>query len=260
MEKITSRDNERIKRALKVAASPAARGEAGLFFAEGRRLCFDLAAVQRPVTAFFTEELLAACPEAAGLAAESFLVSEGVAAKLAGTRTTQGLFCLFAMPQPSFDELRLTDGLLLCEELQDPANVGAMVRSAAAFGYGGVALSPGCADPFSPRALRASAGAALRVPVLAGAPLPQLAARLRGEGARLYAAALREDALAPEELAPPGPFALLVGNEGAGLSPAALALAEGTVAIPMAGGVESLNAAVAASLLMYLLKNPHKKE
>lgn len=254
MERISSRDNERVRRAVKIASSTAARGEAGLFFAEGKKLCFDLARVQRPVTAFFTEELLAAAPGAGELAAENLLVSEPVAAKLAGTKTTQGLFCLFALPQPSFDELAPERGLLLCEDVQDPSNVGAVVRSAAAFGYGGVVLSPGSADPFSPKALRASAGAALRLPILSGQPLAALAARLKGEGATLYAAALQKEALTPEESRPAGPFALLVGNEGAGLSDEALLLADICVRIPMQGGVESLNAAVAASVLMYTFR------
>lgn len=253
MERITSRENERVKRAVRIAASAGARSEESLFFAEGRKLCFDLAAVQRPVTAFYTEALLAACPEAEHLAAEGFLVADGVAAKLAGTKGNQGLFCLFALPEASFDQLRPEKGLLLCEEVQNPANVGAVIRSAAAFGYGGVALSPGCADPFGPKALRASAGALLRLPVLTGAPLPALAARLRGEGGVLYGAALGEDALTPAEVAPRGAFALLVGNEGAGLSQEALALCDARVLIPMENGVESLNAAVAASVLMYTL-------
>ncbi len=288
MQEITSRDNERVKYACKVASSSAWRAETGLFFAEGRRLCLDLAQRQKPHTVFLTQEALDACPQAANLADETFLVRDSVAQKLGETQTSQGLYCLFERPAAGFEALRPADGLLLCEQLQDPTNVGAVLRSAAAFGYGGVVLSAGSADAFSPRSVRASAGAVLRVPILAGVEAVGTAARLREEGVALYAAArwiearqtdghrqfesgggssacggtegdgtdvVRAAALPPEELAPRGSFALLVGNEGAGLSQALLALAHGAVAIPMQGGVESLNAAVAASVLMYALRH-----
>ena len=94
-EPILSRDNARVKHACRLRESPAARREEGLFFAEGLRLCQDLAQGLDPVEAFCTPALLAAHPECAGLAGGCTVVSEQVAEKLSGTRTPQGVFCLF---------------------------------------------------------------------------------------------------------------------------------------------------------------------
>lgn len=253
MEQITSRDNERVKQACRLAKDADLRREEGLFFAEGRRLCADLSASQRPVCAFLTQKALEEDPVPAELAETAFLVSGPVADKLSQTKNTQGVFCLFRLPAAAEGDLNPTKGILLCEELQDPANVGAVIRSAAAFGFGGVAFSTGSADPFSPRALRASAGAVLRVPVLAGVDFAGVARGLKDKGAALYAAALGEGARPVAEFAGRGlgAFGLMVGNEGAGLTQEALHLADHRVIIPMQNEVESLNAAVAVSVLLY---------
>lgn len=250
VQTIESRDNARVKRAVRLRTDADAREEEALFCAEGLRLCLDLAAQQRPRAAFATKEVLAAQPQLEALAEELFLVSGPVAEKLAGTKSPQGLVCLFEMPAGGLQPLDFEAGVLVCEAMQDPANVGAVLRSAAALGFGGVALTPGSADPYGPRALRAAAGAVLRVNIWRQAPLAQVAALAAEEGARFVAAALR-GAVPLWESRRETPLALLVGNEGAGLSSEALALAQERVFIPMARGVESLNAAVAASLMMY---------
>lgn len=251
---ITSRDNERVKYARRLATQGAFRAGEGLFFAEGRRLCADLAAVLPAKTAFYTPKLLDAFPEAATLAEESFLVSEHVADKLADTRASQGLYCIFQLPRAGFDDLDPAAGVLVCEALQDPSNTGAVLRSAAAFGFGGVVFTAGSADPFAPKALRASMGAAGHVPVVTDVTFEEARQELKRRGVLLCAAALCEGALPLGQARPEGPAALLVGNEGTGLSPEALAAADRVFTIPMHNGVESLNAAVAASVLMYAFK------
>lgn len=252
LEHIASRENEKIKYAKRLASSASFRAQEGLFIAEGRRLCFDLAAVLQPVTAFVTQNFLQAYPQAASLAPQVFLISEPVDDKLSETKTPQGVYCLFRLPQTTVEQLNLDAGVLLCENLQDPANVGAVLRSAAAFGYGGVVLVSG-ADPYAPKALRASMGGVGRLPVVCCPAFAPMAQALAAKGVTLYAAAL-ENGRPLGSLAPQKPFALLIGNEGAGLTPAALALADERVYIPMQNGMESLNAAVAASVLMFQLK------
>ena len=146
--------------------------------------------------------------------------------------------------------------------VQDPGNVGAILRTAAAFGAtAAVTTASGqsrAANPFAPKALRASAGAALRLPILVGMSLPILLAQLRVAGVRTIAASSREQhesnaqpLLAPWELDWRGPVALLVGNEGAGLSEEIERSADARTRIPMASGVESLNAAAATAVLFY---------
>ena len=173
--------------------------------------------------------------------------------RLAGTRTPQGLFALFPCPAPMPQQAFTGKGRYLClERVQDPSNLGALLRSAAAFGFDAVALSPGCADAFSQKALRASMGAAGKVPV---AVVPQFPAFLRAlgeKGCAVYAAALQNSRPLAEAVPPAGGgLALVIGNEGAGLSPEAVAAAGMAVRIPMTGAVESLNAAVAGSILLW---------
>lgn len=256
MEQITSRNNERVKQTVRLAKDAALRREEGLFFAEGKRLCSDLAVSAKPMYAFLTQKALKDDPALAGIAETAFLVSEPVADKLRETRNTQGVFCLFKLPDVCEGDLRPQKGVLLCEALQDPSNVGAVIRSAAAFGFGGVVFSPGSADPYGPRALRASAGAVLRLPVLPVADFSAFTTALKGKGAVMYAAAMGEEArpladVSPWDENPAASVGLMVGNEGAGLSEAALELADYKVIIPMQNGVESLNAAVAVSVFLY---------
>lgn len=250
MTEITSRDNETIKYACRLCASASFRGEQGQFLAEGKKLCLDLAQTLPVVAAFFTQQVVDALPQVVSLGQENYLIQPHVAEKLSETKTNQGLFCIFAMPQKTVEELEGEKGLLLCEQVQDPANIGAILRSAAAFGYGGVVLSPGCADPFSPKALRASMGAVGRIPVLYREDLPKAISLLQAKGVKVFAAAL-QNANPLHSVQVPTKFALLIGSEGQGLSPEAIQAADEALFIPMAQGVESLNAAAAASVLLY---------
>jgi TrmH family RNA methyltransferase len=140
---------------------------------------------------------------------------------------------------------------VLLDGVQDPANVGAILRSAEAFGAGGVLLTPDCASPFSPKALRASALSALRVPLVAGVTPGEAAAWSDRLGATLAGAATRGGE-PPAVLAGIRPLVLVVGSEGRGISPALEARLSRRVTIPLAGRVESLNAAVAAGILLAL--------
>jgi len=159
----------------------------------------------------------------------------------------------------------VTPLLVILVGVQDPGNVGTIVRTAAAFGATGVATcssgQSGTANPFGPKALRASAGAALHLPILAGMSLPILLAQLRIGGVRTLASSVREIAdshgnaaappLLPWEVDWRDSVALLVGNEGAGLPEEAERSADARVRIPMATTSESLNAAAAAAVLFY---------
>ena len=141
---------------------------------------------------------------------------------------------------------------VLLDEVQDPANVGAIVRCAEAFGAGGVILTPGCAWPFSPRSLRASAGSALRVPVVPRVEPADAITWARANGAAL-AAAEAHGGDAPKSAASVRPLVLVVGSEGHGISASVAAALDLRLTLPLAGRVESLNAAVAAGLLLFVL-------
>ena len=144
-------------------------------------------------------------------------------------------------------------GRYVClEHIQDPANVGALLRSAAAFGFAGAVLCGNCADPFSPKAARASMGTLAKVDIIFADETGQALAAFKACGIPSFAAALQNsvplERVDTQRL--PG-AALLIGNEGNGLLPGTVAAADKAVRIPMAAGVESLNAAVAGGVLLW---------
>ncbi|HLK03596.1 MAG TPA: RNA methyltransferase [Candidatus Acidoferrum sp.] len=185
---------------------------------------------------------------------------------VADTEHPQGIAALVEPRKFSFDEILAPAKsgaaplLVVLAGMQDPGNVGTILRTAAAFGATAAITSAsgqsGTASPFSPKALRASAGAALHLPILAGPALPILLAQLHTSKIRTLASSLRESSddqptLAPWEVDWREPVALLVGNEGAGLPEEAERSASARIRIPMSSGIESLNAAAAAAVLFY---------
>ena len=133
MEKITSRENAKIKYACRLSSSAAFRRSEGRFLAEGRKLCPELARGAQLETLFYTESAMAKCPELADLPGEHYLVEDHVADKLADVGTHQGVFGVFRTPVHTLDEVHTGGRYLALERVQDPGNVGALVRSAAAF-------------------------------------------------------------------------------------------------------------------------------
>ena len=253
MDVITSRENPRIKRACALRDSEKQRAAAGLFFAEGPKLCLELARGCRAAELYATAPALAHTPALAGLGPAVVEITQPVAEKLAGTRSTQGVFALFKTPATDPAPLLATARRILAlEGVQDPGNVGALLRSAAAFGFDAVLLGPGCAAPFSPKVLRASMGAAGRLPLGVCADLPAALGALRGRGVACLAAALYKarplDAVGTQF---PGGVCVVIGSEGQGLSDAAIAACSAAVRIPMTDRVESLNAGVAGSILLW---------
>ena len=150
-EKITSRENAKIKYACRLSSSAAFRRSEGRFLAEGRKLCPELARGAQLETLFYTESAMAKCPELAGLPGEHYLVEDHVADKLADVGTHQGVFGVFRTPVHTLDEVKTGGRYLVLERVQDPGNVGTLLRSAAAFGFDGVILSDGCASVYAPK-------------------------------------------------------------------------------------------------------------
>ena len=253
METITSRDNAKIKYACAVRDSEKQRAADGVFFAEGPKLILELCKSCAPAAVYATEAALARTPALAALGGVTTLVAPHVAEKLAGTKSSQDVFGLFETPCWSSEALLAgARRLLALEGVQDPGNVGTLLRSAAAFGFDGVLLGPGCAAPFAPKTLRASMGAAGRLPVLVVSDLPAALTALRGRGVTCLAAALYHSRPLDEVGTDfPGGVCLVIGSEGQGLTDAAVAACDAAVRIPMADLVESLNAGVAGSVLLW---------
>lgn len=249
-ERITSRENEKIKGAARLLSSAADRRESGLFAAETPKLVLDLLAYGvRPKELYCTEKALAVNPALRRANCPLFLISDGVAEKLSTQKSPTGVCLVAHAPQPGKEPFR-TDGRYVClDRVQDPANVGATLRTAAAMGFTAAVLGEGCADPFSPKALRASMGAAVKLPLYRG-EIGALCRQLAAAGVDVVAAAL-EGAQDIGAYRPKAGVAVLVGSEGQGLSPEALAGATVRLRIPMAAHTESLNAAAAAAIFLW---------
>lgn len=250
MKLISSRDNPTFRKLLALHESPAARREAGATLLEGIHLLAGYRdAVGLPAMVVVSEsgrdnaEIRELLPALAG--SEIILLPDRLFERVVQVSAPVGIAAVVPIPVPGpGPEPEL--GVLL-EDIQDPGNVGTILRSAAAAGAQAAWLSRGCADPWSPRVLRAAMGAHFRLAVHPGADLVAVAREFRG---RLVAAVPRgERSLYDCRLT--GPLGLVLGSEGAGISAGLLAEADETVSIPMAPGAESLNAAAAAAVCLF---------
>ncbi len=270
---INSRDNRWLKE-FRLALRGGLTTESGAVGVEGVRLVEEALRSGCPMEAvLFSEtgqrhhERLAPLIDRPEMAFPVLRTTDRLFEGLADTEHPQGVAALVRPRSASFEDLlRLRPGdcsplLVVLAGVQDPGNVGTILRTASAFGATGAVTAPsgqsGTASPFSPKALRASAGAALHLPVLAGMSLPILLAQLRVASVRTLASSVHEPRdgdqpiLAPWEVDWCQPVALLVGNEGAGLPEEVERSADARIRIPMASGIESLNAAAAAAVLFY---------
>jgi RNA methyltransferase, TrmH family len=274
---ITSRENRWLKRFR--AALSGDRGDDGMVGVEGVRLVEAALGSRLAVEALLVSESGARhLPRVAALLSSDVTVlriSDKLFASAADTKMPQGIAALVRPRLASIENLMAGTPLVVAlVGVQDPGNVGTIVRAAEAFGATGAATCPaegiGTADPFGPKALRASAGSALRLPIVVGVSPTILLAQLRMFRMKVYAAVAAAAAdestnqssdsspslLRPWEIDLKNPVAILIGNEGSGLPADLVRSADSLVSIPQAAanvpvGIESLNAAMAASVLLY---------
>ncbi len=248
---LTSPDNPRVKLA-RALLERKGRAQQGRCLAEGVRLIEDaVRAGLTPALLFYTGQAteqpragqLIAAVEQAGVPLME--LSPAVFATLTDTVTSQGVVAVLPIPQPAPPAApRL--GLVL-DQVRDPGNMGTILRSAEAAGVDAVLLPPGCTDPWSPKVVRAGMGAHFRLPIIAG-DWPALAHHMAGHTVWLAEA---QGAVAYDRVDWTVPSTLVIGGETTGLSAEAGRLAAGRVAIPMAGPVDSLNAAMAATVILF---------
>jgi RNA methyltransferase, TrmH family len=180
------------------------------------------------------------------------VVSAPVMDALSPVRTSSGVVALADRPCANEETVYATAAplVVIAVDIQDPGNLGAIVRVAEAAGATGLVAAGACADPFGWKALRGSMGSALRVPIVSASSAADAVAAARRHGCRIVATAPREGrSLFDVELA--GPVAILVGSEGAGLSQTLIDGADERITIPMHAPVESLNTSIAAALVLY---------
>ena len=236
MESITSRHNPVYK------SFVAAKKDKSLMPLEGRRLVDDaLLRGMVPAMAAVTPGYVHTYGEPSFMCTT---LDESLFAHIADTVTPQGIIAFFDTPWADFSAALSCEKILILDVLQDPGNVGTIIRTAEAFGFTAVVLTPGTASPFSPKAIRSSMGSCLGM-CIAKADLT----RLKTLPHTIISLVLQgESALEPALFA--GKVAICLGQEGAGLSREILEISHKKVSIPMKGPTESLNVAVAAGIVM----------
>ncbi len=249
---IASRSNARVKQ-LRGAFAGHARLSGGLVAIEGNHLLEEALRSGMVLKTIFLAEHRTLPPYVPS-SIEVLRLSEEVFDSIMDTRSPQGVAALMVPPVSALESLLWGVPLIIIAAgLQDPGNLGTVVRSAEAFGASGVVTTAGTVSAWNGKALRASVGSIFRLPVVS-AEIDDLR-NLQGRGVKLLAAtgegvgSQSTHEISDADLT--GSIAILIGNEGAGLSPDLLELADSRITIPCAGPVESLNAGVAASVILY---------
>jgi TrmH family RNA methyltransferase len=250
LPRIASRSNAQFRAVRALAGSAAERRRSRRTLLDGAHLVAACLAHVRPVLIAVSESAREG-PEIGQLLARARNVpqvcfADALFAQLAPVQTPTGILAVIDIPE---NPAAKPSGslLVLLDAVQDPGNVGAIIRSAAAAGADAVLLSRQCADPWSPRTLRAAMGAHFALRIHAHCDLEAVA---RGFDGRVIATA-GQGGLAPHELALTGPVALIFGSEGQGVSEPLAKAARATISIPLARGVESLNIGAAAAVILF---------
>lgn len=248
METITSRTNSLITRIRKLTADRKFRRQQRLMVCEGPKMLAEAIRWQARLETVLWQEGVQPTQELPDGVRQAAVPAD-LLRSVAPTQTPQQVLFLCALPDHGLPEDLSGTRYLVLDGLQDPGNVGTLWRTADAFGADGLVLLPGCADPWNPKTLRATMGAVFRCPVwTVGAE--ELSALLKKSGIPLYGAALREDTLDARAV-DYNRCAIAIGSEGRGLTEGVLALCDRTIKIPMSEHCESLNAAAAATVLLW---------
>jgi TrmH family RNA methyltransferase len=251
---VESKQNARVKELRRALAQPG-RIVSRLVGIEGPNLVEEALRAGLRVERVFAGERMQSWVETQQFQdnTEVLIMPSGILASVLATETPQPVAALVEPPDWTWAHVLGQDQkktlIVVLAGLQDPGNLGTILRSAEAFGATGIVSLPGTVSAWNPKAVRASAGSVFRVPLLAAGERECLE-KLQGAGVKILASVLRATEPA-ERVDLAGPIALIIGNEGNGVTDDLAAKADGQITIPCPGPVESLNAAVAASVLLY---------
>lgn len=261
MEYITSASNQRIRRVLELSSRARARRREASFVIEGARLFADTPEEFLSET-FVTEDFFEGADERIRekiRRSRGVLVTPELLKKMSDTQTPQGVIGIARMPVWTMEDLLGDNPLVLVlENIQDPGNLGTMVRTAEAAGASGILMSKDTVDLFNPKTVRSTMSGIFRLPAVVSDDLARSLDLLKERGVTVYAAHLGGEA-AYDRLSYTGPSAFLIGNEGNGLTEEMSGRADHKLLIPMHGRIESLNAAMAAGILLYEADRQRRK-
>ena len=255
---VTSKDNQWVKEWRRLNDSAKYRRESGLFAIEGARLCADALRSNVPLQAvLYTSSALAAY----GNVVEPLLAAADTAVEISpelsrymgDTMNPQGVFCVAKMLDNSLiiDKINIIGTYSALEDIQDPGNMGTIIRTAEALGLDGILLSDGCCDIYNPKVLRASMGGVFRLPLMRVGDMAQTVVALQEKGLTAFACVVDSTATPITSVAMGEGAVALIGNEGNGLRAETVAACKHSVTIPMAGRAESLNASMAAGIILW---------
>lgn len=250
---ITSTSNVQMKEISALLKKSKERKEKRVFVIEGRKMFEEICRnPSRIVKAYFSDSYWKEQYNNRPMPQIPYeIVADSVFDAMAETVTPQGVLAIVKMPEYFVEDMIEKAGtLVLLENVRDPGNLGTIIRTAEAAGVAGVILSKESVDIYNPKVIRSTMGAVYRVPFVYAEDFNELLKTLKMQGVRLLAAHLKGQKTF-DKADYSGKVGILIGNEANGLSEEASDAAEEKVLIPMAGNVESLNAAVAAALLMY---------
>ena len=253
-EIITSRENSKIKHLCKLVKSTSFRKETQLFIAEGYKLCKDICAVIKPTEVYYTQVVQDKYNDISFFEGTHYLISDNVSEKISDVQSPQGLFCVFPMPCDLDVTLDDTTRMIVLDNVQDPSNIGAILRTATAFGFSAVLVSAGCADVYSPKSLRSAMSSTVKIPVVKTDCLADTIKEFQAKGVTFLAARL-ENSQSIHDICPTGAVAIVIGNEGVGICQEVAEICDYSVNIPIQKDLESLNAAVAAGILIWNYRN-----
>ncbi len=258
---ITSTSNPQIKNLIQLNRKVKARRQQQMYVAEGVRMVRE--APPDELEMIYVSESFRSQPQNEEMLAgrRYEVLSDSVFAHVSDTKTPQGILCLMRMRQYSLDDMMLMPDvmLLVLENLQDPGNLGTVFRTGEGAGITGIILDDSTVDVYNPKTVRSTMGSIYRIPFFVTEDLVGTLATLRSRGIRIFAAHL-DEGICYTETDFTQSTAFLIGNEGNGLTKSALEASDFHVRIPMRGRLESLNASMAAGILMYEADRQRRKK
>ena len=250
---ITSRENSLIKLVCSLQNSAKSRRESGLFVIEGLRITtdafensirFDKLIVSKTAMEKYSHEI----ESFANVSEERYLVPDELFKKISDTTSPQGIIALAKIPESHLKKIESSGRYIALENVADPSNLGAISRTCEALGVSGIILTTGGCDPFSPKALRASMGTLLRMPLIV---LDDFSNQLPKIGLKSFACVVDSSAKPIQDVEFTDGSVIIIGNEANGITKETQEISDNLITIPMAGNAESLNAAVAAAIAVW---------
>lgn len=255
MEELTSLKNQRVKDWKKLQHKKY-RNQTGTYLLEGWHLVDEARKFGIKLNELLvTDDVLDQHPEVADYSDNVFLVTRQIMKAVTDSVTPQGISAVVDLPDSHrLPATPLAGGWLLLDRVQDPGNVGTMIRTADAAGFTGVVLSDRCAELYGPKVVRAMQGSQFHLQLFEG-DLVKWINDFKQAGAPVYGTELNPAAVDYRSVKPAKTFALIMGNEGHGMSKELLDLTDQNLYIPMPGNAESLNVAISAGILMFALNH-----